>query len=542
MIRPLFCAACLGLAVVTSVTAQTNVRTAPPPPNTNAPAPLPVGTSVDTGSIIPKGLKYNEQALYEESQEVLQGLFGSGAADEANDAVALPAGGVAFVGRFGLVADLPTGVERFTIDGVSQPGAAYVAFLDPTLRKLSIAQLPATIQTAKRIRRDSTGHLIIGAQDHLQEEGAMGTITILKLTPDGRKLVWSRSLAQGALADIALMADDTVLVLPASTPFVTRIKADGSGTIPFGQGDLRLDMGNPQVQQKYWVDLQYAAKGYGLKRIRYYGIGATHDGGVVVTGDISVTAPGGLPDFEPYLIKFGSDGNVLWATHLCQSLPALSDHKEPTLHVDPNTGDILIAMRQHGHFESNLIAPEGGMICNRQLNSGWNSGDLMIGWIGRVDAATGAVKNGTFYFSVLEGQEKGGKKQANTLLPRHITTDSSGYVYLSGVTAYKLATTKRAFQLEPLGGSTGFLTVFDPKLSRIMYANLFASGPNTGMSPNAVAIGKLGPVVVGSATCTVPLTAPFFTANIEKTNYLQAKPKDRQDVFITVLPSKYWFF
>jgi hypothetical protein len=129
------------------------------------------------------------------------------------------------------------------------------------------------------------------------------------------------------------------------------------------------------------------------------------------------------------------------------------------------------------------------------------------------------------------------------LFPEAVRTDAEGHIYVTGATAYKLATTTNAFQPEPLGGNS-FLTVFDAGLSHVIYASLITA-QGVSLRAKHLVITDLGPVVASSVA--PPEEGPaspaqgIITANNGKTNFLKAGAVGGSETILSLFPSRDWF-
>jgi len=487
-----------------------------------------------------RGSKFNEEALYREDQEVIQGVFGSSDGDEIQALRLLPSGHILLAGRIGSPSSNLINRPRL---GCSERGAnsgAFVGITDSHFRELKrVAFLPSAFSHIRHVEIATDGSIFLGGESPYGS-GERG-LAVMKLPPTLLKSIWLANAAGDKMSGMTVLPDDTVVIAPNQHPFISRLKADGSGLLPFGnEPTFRTDGKNPDVYQKWWIDQKYPESkvvSADYHRGNAGGVAATQDGNLVFLTSNFVRHKDGSPDFDPMLIKFTTEGEILWATHLLEGLPALSDHKSPHLYVCPYSGDIIAAMRQHGHFSTNLeVGPRAYL-----KTDNWLTGNIMIGWIGRIDSSTGALKAGTMYFPDLGQPPKGGKRTANSLLPRVIRTDPEGNIYLAGTAAHKLATTLHAFQPEKLGDS-GFISVFNPDLSQLLYANLI-TGHGYTYTPTAMLVTELGPLVASQISPKVETNGPrpqLVISNTDKTTFLSDQPLGKEDVFFSLLPSAPW--
>jgi len=481
-----------------------------------------------------KPLKFDEEAIYREDQEVIQTILGSTGNDAVYDIAVREDGLVMLGGALGGPGTLK-GARHLGVSSRGDSGA-FIAVADPMLRKIeNFAILDSDVAAIRELAFGKDGSLFAGGD--LKDKG----LVVYKFSPDLSKKLWRATADGDEMTGMALMEDESVVVSPNKHPFISRIKPDGSGLIPFGKDrKFRTDGKNPQIRDAWWYGNEYPESGVAsasYHRGNAGGVGVLRDGNLVFLTTNFVKHKNGSPDFDPMLVKFTPEGEVIWATHLLQGLPALSDHKSPDIYVCPYSGDIMATMRQHGHFSTNLKSSKDAVL---DPAKGWLTGNIMIGWVGRINPADGELKAGTFYFPDMRRPPEGGKLTANSLLPSKVRTDKEGNVYLIGNSAYKLDATMHAFQSEKMG-SCGFISVFNPQLNRLRYANLI-TGRGFGHKPVAVAITETGPVVASTLEMPkVPASdTQIVTANSDKTNYGSDKLQGNNDVLISLLPSAPW--
>jgi len=488
-------------------------------------------------NVLPKkGLKFDPKAIYREDQAVLQGIFGTNGDDEINALEVMPSKCILAAGKIGTPQEIVPAVVRSVIKGLSGTGNAFVAVFDPAFRNLEkIAFMPPEVATLRFARLGKDGAVYLGGD----QAGNKGLV-VLKIDANFSQLIWKVNTIGDFMTGMAVMPDNSVVVSPSNSPFISHIRSDGGGLIPFGKEQyFRTDAANPQVFQKYYVELGYKAKGMSISGYNEGGTGGvavTADGNLVYFTTNRVRDRGGEPDFDPMLLKFTTAGEIIWITNLVQGLPAPSDQKNARMYVDHYSGDLILACNQHGHFGPghDLIVTPG---CYLTTDS-WLSGDVFLGWIGRIDAETGKVKAATMYFPDLQSPPIGGRRTANSLFIEGLCTDQPGRIYLVGAAAYKLATTPNAFQPEPLGGDA-FLSVFDPNLTTIIYAS-FITAQGYGVRAKRVTVTDLGPVV--SSQVTTGKGQPYLvTANTEKTNFMKPNASGMADIMLSLFPSKNWF-
>ena len=474
--------------------------------------------------------KFNQANITREENKVIQAVFGSAPGDSLDSMVAAPDGSILVAGTLARTANLS--IPTFPVERAS--GTAIVARISPDLRTMqTLFRLPPEFLTARSLAIASDGSVVVGGE----RDG--GDLVVARLNRDLNALQWKKSVIGDRVVSVSVAPDDSVVVCPAEKPFVSRIKADGSGLIPFGSHEtFRTDAGNPDIAKAWWEGCGYVAAGY-KGGVNYHrggsgGVQALKDGTFVLFTTNYLTHPGGGPDFDPMLLKFDGEGRILWCTNLLAGLPAESDQKNARLSVDPHTGDLLLAATQHGHFTHNLVSTSGAYL----TPDNWFTGDIMIGWIARVDPETGKPKAATFYFPEMPVPRVAGKLRANSLFPQAPSADAEGRIYVTGATAPRLATTLHAFQAEALGGS-GFVTVFDSSLSHLLYASLITA---RGLDFKGTAIigTPAGSAVLASFRQSQQSSREFVGANADATNYLHPAPTQSAGTIIGFYPSAPW--
>lgn len=474
--------------------------------------------------------RFSQANITREENRVIQAVWDGTGNDEVHALMAEPEGSLLLTGNFGNSGKI---FGDFPVNEAAPGGTAFVARLSANAREvLTTLRLPPDFLTARAVAFAPDGSVVVAG------EKRGGDLLAARLAPDLSQVLWQSTVRGDVVASVAVAPDNTVIVCPQEHPFVTRLAADGSRTLPFGdQALFRTDGGNPDIQQKYWQDLGFAEKGH--SGIRYHrggsaGVVALPDGDFVLFTTNFLRHPGGLPDFDPMLLRFNAGGEILWVSHLLDGLPAESDHKSAMMSYDPHSGDLLLACTQHGHFTHNLITTPGSLFNVHE----WLTGNIMIGWIGRVDPADGRVKAATFFFPELPGPLRGGKRTANSLFPRAPVADALGNIYLTGKTASFFSTTLHAFQTEMASGvSNGFLASFSPRLDRIRYASLINSA-NFDVAPQAVALGAGGPVVVANIQRKKP--GEFGGTNADATNFLTSEPRTAKGFLLGYYPWANW--
>ncbi len=246
---------------------------------------------------------------------------------------------------------------------------------------------------------------------------------------------------------------------------------------------------------------------------------------VLVAGTIPFNM--GNPDFDPFLLRFSPTGKLLWANCFLGGLLSEPDQKAQALAVDPSNGDILVSYWQHGNnVQTLLLDPRGWM-----SKFTGNSGNLKISWIGRIDAATGVLKNSTYLHATLPESANTDWPDLNSSAISDMSIDVSGRVYIAGETATAFPTTDGAF-LKDINerGLHPMFAVLRPDLSGPVYSTYLSSG--IGAVHHLVLLP--GAVVLAGTHETVGPALPVRGSR----KFLSDKPPrdTKEGAFLAILP------
>lgn len=133
---------------------------------------------------------------------------------------------------------------------------------------------------------------------------------------------------------------------------------------------------------------------------------------------------GGSPDFEPAVIAFGPDGELLWWSRLYHEvdefgnpIESLPDQYVDALAIDYNNDMIVVGARCHGNNVENLW--EGNEIYSNSDANGFQNrftgtfGDIHISWIGKLTLANGDLFHSTYMAELFEGTTNYGPPHAD---------------------------------------------------------------------------------------------------------------------------------
>ncbi len=229
--------------------------------------------------------------------------------DLAGDATDLSKGFVTFERIFGSPEGDGVGSVRETADG-------------GFLLAGSITRLDQEYSDASLIKTDRYGQ-VEWSQWYGQEEWSEGLSVGIPLAEGGYIAVGSHANSQQRLEPniYAIKTDASGTLVWEKSYGKSDFKADaGSDIIPTGDGGF-LIAGYTQTQQdKNAYLIKINASGVVLWEKTYGGAGGedidsirpTADGGYVFVGSTSTNATGGSSDFDIYLVKIGSTGEVVW--------------------------------------------------------------------------------------------------------------------------------------------------------------------------------------------------------------------------------------
>lgn len=195
------------------------------------------------------------------------------------------------------------------------------------------------------------------------------------------------------------------------------------------------------------------------------------EGNLYVSGTIPFHM--GFPDFDPFLLKFSPDGKLLWTNTFLNGLLSEPDQKTQALDIDPTNGDVLVCYWQHGNnVKTLLLAPDGWLTKFTGTN-----GNIKIPWIGRVDAATGRLKNSTYIHSRMPNSPNKRWPDINSASVADMEVAGDGKVVVAGGTTISFPTTVNAFLpvVHEFGGHP-MLAVLKPDLTAPHYSTYLSAG------------------------------------------------------------------
>jgi len=207
----------------------------------------------------------------------------------------------------------------------------------------------------------------------------------------------------------------------------------------------------------------------------------------------------GFPAFDGYIGRYSSEGKLKWCSNMYQDGDSVHtpDQKPIDLVYDANSDSIYVLFKQHG---SNVYRFKGQLI--------GDTGNLMICWVGKLNASSGKLTNGWYFQNNRTGKYQKNGLPASPPYPKlagnnlkRIALGKDGNVYLAGSGAPKMWTSANALMPWPAdqnGGGQGALVVLDNNLN-YLYATCIGSGKSDcSASFSGLAINKYGIFLGGS--------------------------------------------
>lgn len=476
-------------------------------------------------------------------EHVKAGQLSSGEGDRVADMVVLDDGSVVVCGILTPGA-LPAGTTVFhhlLAEGeAGDGGRAFVAKLHPGLAgPVWLAMLPPGTMTPTRIAADADGGVVVGgragprlgelAPEH--DWGRTGAV-VVSLSGDGGAVRWIHPGGpnQDGVTGLAMDGEGRTYVTGGTrgrgmAAYVNRVAADGTGWAPFADLDdhwaLVLHHNDEQLNQpgEFWnfykkgdgegFDYDGEGRGWGPVRFWLHGIREggqvllLPDGDLVVSGtmqyDFRVEGDRRFPAFDLLLARYSPEGRLRWSTNLYQEGDSVHtpDQKAVDLAYDGETDSVLVLARQHG---SNVYRFKGDLR--------GDTGNLMIHWLGRVDAGTGDLEAGWYFQNNRHGRFEANGLPQSPPHPRlsgnrleRVRVGHDGRYYLTGSGAAVTWTTGDAWQAWPEGqggGGQGVLLVLRNDLATVDFATCLFTDTGEAAHFSALAPLPWGVVLGGS--------------------------------------------
>lgn len=219
------------------------------------------------------------------------------------------------------------------------------------------------------------------------------------------------------------------------------------------------------------------------------------------------TTPAAIPDFEPAVIKFDENGQMMWWSRLYHEITPQGDTviSEPDQYVDALGIDYLnnylvVGARTHGnntenYWEGNTVAANPNAQGFQNRFTGTN-GNIHESWLGKLRIADGTLMHSTYMAELAEGTgglgaahpdpnldgwpdpNQGWPDVNSTFLAKNalkVTADGSVLVMAKG---RRTITTANAYQKmpKPFWGAqsawNSFVRVYAPELNKPLYSSL----------------------------------------------------------------------
>ena len=208
-----------------------------------------------------------------------------------------------------------------------------------------------------------------------------------------------------------------------------------------------------------------------------------------------------FPAFDYFLARYSPDGELRWSTNLYQPRDGVHtpDQKPIDLTYDPDSDSIYALVRQHG---SNVYRFKGVLV--------GDTGNLMISWLGKVDAKTGTLQEGWYFQNNRHGKFRDHgipksppyPKLAGNALKR-VRVGTRGQVYVAGSGAPATWTSAGALQAWPAdqtGGGNGVVLRLSSDLKSVGYATCLFTDAEKTFVPWGLAVTERGVVMAGKGS------------------------------------------
>ncbi|MCH8475336.1 MAG: hypothetical protein LAT55_08930 [Opitutales bacterium] len=259
---------------------------------------------------------------------------------------------------------------------------------------------------------------------------------------------------------------------------------------------------------------------YGLQNLMAENMIIDLQGNIILGGTVPHNMP--MPGFDPFLASYSPDGELRWGNILLDGFLSEPDQKNQAIAIDPRNGDILVSFRQHGNNVHSMILHPDGFL-NRYTGT---EGDIMITWIGRIDADSGELRNSTYLYSRMpRNYDSGWPDLSNYFMygNGNLAVDNDGFVYVSGMSRNVSPTTRNGFI--PHSRRDGFmpvLHVLTPDLSQLSYGTYLSETDGRTLHTIPFPDGTI------FNYGTIGDSGPFHTAHTDRVDYLTDQRPDKR--------------
>lgn len=403
--------------------------------------------------------------------------------------------------------------------------SAFVAHINPDGKEIKwFSVLPAKVIEPERMAVADDGTIYFGGaikdknafkampQMHKDSNPDKKKTAIVSVSSDGKKLLWLKTGAPNQSKINGMDIDNKGRIVYTGMPsgrgqasYVLRMDKNGNG-VDFDKGK---EDGSPSwaiyLHPNAWqlnlpgqyMDFYKKAGKEGFDydgpegkwgKVKWGGFCHRIGGEVIVLPDGDYVVSAGVyysfrvggkksyPAFDYFLARYRPDGTIKWSTNLYQDGDSVHtpDQKPIDLAYSAKTDSIYCLVKQHG---SNVYRFKG--------NLQGDTGNLMISWVGKVNAKDGKIQEGWYFQNSrntsynAKGEPKSPpypKLAGNNL--QKIAVDKEGRVYLAGTGAPKMWTSPNALMQWPAkqnGGGQGAFIVLDQNLN-YLYATCLGNG------------------------------------------------------------------
>lgn len=257
---------------------------------------------------------------------------------------------------------------------------------------------------------------------------------------------------------------------------------------PMGKFGIADNTGEPIK----WTNTPGASNPIQLGHFWLQGVLAAQDGRVFAFGSIPHNMPN--PDFDPFMICFGPEGEVQWINVPIEGLLSEPDQPFQAAALDPRNGDVIASWWEHGENVNTLIKDPNGLI---PAYNG-KSGNMKSTWIGRFDRQTGRLKAATYFFAKKPNSFSLPRPEWNSFSTESIAVLPDGRVAIAANSARTAPVTPDAWIGNGARAGAPVLAVFTPDLSSLIYSSYLNRRGGKALAVQALPDGTV--VVLGTSS------------------------------------------